>query len=76
MTPDKNFKIKKSIKTMLALLTTNTVARSEFKHAMIDAQLCEEAARRASLRSKDNKESNNGVKGSRTSRAHTASIVE
>ncbi len=60
MTPDKNFRIKKSIKTMVALFKGTTESRNGFRHAMIDAQLCEEAARRAALKSKDNKDNNRG----------------
>lgn len=60
MTPDKNFKMKSSIKTALALgKFKDAHARGEFKRAMIDAQLHEEVARRAALKSKD-------VEGTRT----------
>lgn len=54
MTPDKNFKMKKSTKALIALMRGATAnERSHFKRMMIDAQLCEEAARRAALKSKD-----------------------
>jgi len=43
---------------MLALMNGTAEARTSFKKGMIDAQLCEEAARRASLRSKDDKNKN------------------
>lgn len=52
MTPDKNFRMKKSTKYVMASLKTNDTYRAEFKKSMIDAQLCEEAARRQALRSK------------------------
>lgn len=53
MRPDKNFKMKQSTKIMVATLCGSAESRSSFKHAMIDAQLCEEHARRTSLKSKD-----------------------
>ena len=53
MTPDKNFRMKKSTKTLVALLKFNSEARHQFRRSMVEAQLCEEAARRASLKSKD-----------------------
>jgi hypothetical protein len=54
MTPDKNFKMKPSTKAMLALgKFSDSHARGQWKRAMIDAQLCEDAAKRASLKSKD-----------------------
>lgn len=55
MTPDKNFKMKSSTKAVLALHKfKNAHERGEFKRMMIEAQLQEEAARRAALKSKDN----------------------
>lgn len=54
MTPDKNFKMKQSTKILIASLNVTAESRNSFKQAMIEAQLCEEAARRASLKSKDN----------------------
>lgn len=62
MSPDKNFKMKRSTKIQMALMPGSKEDRNHYKRMMIDAQLCEEAARRASLKSKDNKES----KGTRT----------
>lgn len=54
MTPDKNFKMKKSTKVMLALMKgASSDQRHHFRRMMIDAQLSEESARRASLKSKD-----------------------
>lgn len=53
MVPDKNFRIKSSIKGMLALMKGSKEDRNHFKKMMIDAQLSEEAARRAALKSKD-----------------------
>jgi hypothetical protein len=54
MTPDKNYKMKASIKTVLALgKFKDAHEKGAFKRMMIDAQLHEEAARRAALKSKD-----------------------
>lgn len=58
MTPDKNFKMWKSTKTAIALMGGSNENRSQYKRMMIDAQLTEEAARRASLKSKDKSKSN------------------
>jgi len=64
MTPDKNFKMKSTTKTMLALGTfKNAQERGEFKRMMIDAQLHEEAARREALKSKDVGESKGKSRG-------------
>lgn len=60
MTPDKNFKMKQATKIMIATFAGTTEVRNSYKRAMVDAQLCEEAARRASLKSKDNKGSTKG----------------
>lgn len=54
MTPDKNFKMWKSTKGQIALMKGTTEDRNHYKKMMIEAQLCEEAARRAALKSKDN----------------------
>ena len=53
MTPDKNFKMKSSYKGILALMKGSKEDRSHLKRMLIDAQLHEEAARRAALKSKD-----------------------
>lgn len=54
MTPDKTFRMKPQNKTMLTMTKfTDAHARGAWKRGMIDAQLCEEAARRAALKSKD-----------------------
>jgi hypothetical protein len=53
MASDKNFKMKQSTKIMMALTSAKKHDRHYFKKFMIDAQLAEEAARRAALRSKD-----------------------
>ena len=51
MKSDKNFKMKSQTKTMLALgKFRNTEDRNSWKRAMINAQLHEEAARRAGLK--------------------------
>ena len=49
--PDKNFKMSKTTKRMLALMPFRDQAdRNDFKRAMIGAQLAEEAAKRQSLK--------------------------
>lgn len=54
MTPDKNFRMKPETKSMLGLGSFKDAHdRGAWKRAMIDAQLCEESARRAALKSKD-----------------------
>ena len=53
MTPDKNFRMKSTAKTALALMKGTKENKAGWKRMFIDAQLCEEVARRASLKSKD-----------------------
>ena len=53
MTQDKNFRMKSTIKTTLALMTGTKENKAGWKRMFIDAQLCEESARRAALKSKD-----------------------
>lgn len=72
MTPDKNFRLKSRYKAMIALSGGNAHDRGAFKRALIDAQLCEEAAHRAALKSKDSKDQ----RGVTTARAHTAPATE
>lgn len=56
MTSDKNFRMKRSTKIAMALGSfKNAHARGDFKRAMIQAQLAEEAAKRAALKSKEQK---------------------
>lgn len=56
MIPDKNYKMKASIKTALALgKFKDAHEKGAFKRMMIDAQLHEESARRAALKSKEHK---------------------
>ena len=52
---DKNFKMWKSTKVMMTLMKGTKEDRNSFKKGMIDAQLTCEAAKRASLKSKDSK---------------------
>lgn len=54
MIPDKTFKMKKESKVMIALMKGSKEDKNYFKRMMINAQLHEEAARRAALKSKDN----------------------
>lgn len=61
MTPDKNFRMRASTKTALALTKFKDAHdRGEFKRMMIHAQLCEEAARRAALKSKESDSKSGG----------------
>lgn len=56
MTPDKNFRMTKANKTMIALMpNADAHSRGQFKRMLIEAQLCEEAAKRQALKSKDKK---------------------
>jgi hypothetical protein len=52
MIPDKNFRMNKQNKSILALSRLDPEARRHLKHMMIQAQLHEEAAKRAALKSK------------------------
>lgn len=54
MTPDKNFRFKREHKVVMASMP-NKEARGVYKRAMIQAQLAEEAAKRAALKSRDDK---------------------
>jgi hypothetical protein len=55
MTPDKNFRMSKMSKTMIALMPGNTDAhiRGHYKRMLVQCQLAEEAAKRSALKSKD-----------------------
>jgi hypothetical protein len=63
MIADKNFRMSKPIKAMLALSRGTKEQKDGWKRMFIEAQLNEEAARRATLRSK---ESENRGPGART----------
>lgn len=52
MTPDKNFKLTRANKTLVALLCKSDQDRNHLKAALIQSQLAGEAARRASLKGK------------------------
>lgn len=54
MTPDKHFRMDRYTKTILALGKGTKEVRSHVKGMFVQAQLSEEAARRASLKSNDN----------------------
>ena len=61
MTPDKNFRMSPANKALVALMPSkNAHERGHFKRMLIQAQLSEEAAKRAALKSKDGKQSNSG----------------
>lgn len=53
MTPDKNFRMKSTTKTLLTMMKGTKENRNGWKRMFIEAQLCEEAARRAALKSKE-----------------------
>jgi len=53
MTPDKNFRLKKPYKTMLALMKGSKEQKDGWKRLLIEGQLHEEAARRAALKSNE-----------------------
>ncbi len=56
MTPDKNFRMSAPNKALLALMPSKDAhTRGQFKRMLIDAQLCEEAAKRQALKSKEKK---------------------
>lgn len=55
MIPDKNFRMKRSTKCMIALMRGESQqGRNQFKKMMIQAEMHEEAAKRAALKSRDN----------------------
>jgi hypothetical protein len=54
ITPDKNFRFNRASKMVMALLPTKE-ARGVYRRNMIQAQLSEEAAKRASLKSREDK---------------------
>jgi len=56
MKTDKNFKLSKRSKTIIALSCNSNTARNELKSALIQAEASEESARRQSLKSKGNKD--------------------
>jgi hypothetical protein len=57
MTPDKNFRMKSTTKTLLAVGNFRNVEdRNQFKRMMIQAQLAEEAARRAAFKAKGDRQ--------------------
>jgi len=58
---DKNFKMWKSTKVMMTLMNGTKEDKNSFKRAMIDAQLTCEAAKRASLKSKESKGRSRGA---------------
>ena len=49
MIADKNFRLKKPFKRMIALMGGSKEARNHMKKMLIDAQLSEESAKRAAL---------------------------
>jgi hypothetical protein len=63
MTPDKNFKMDRITKTYLALGKGTKEQRAHVKGMFIQAQLAEEAARRASLKSSDTSETKGRTRG-------------
>ena len=73
MTPSNRFVLSKSTKMMLAMMPGTKADRANFRSSMVQAELAEEAAKRASLKSKDHKDSNGGSKGSK--RTHGGSVA-
>jgi len=61
--PDKNFRMKSTFKAMVALTKVGKGTANGWKKMFIDAQLSEEAARRAALKSKDSGESKGRPRG-------------
>ena len=55
MTPDKNFRISKRTKTIVALMCKSNEDRGHLRRILIDGQICEEQARKQSLKAKGNK---------------------
>ena len=60
---DKNFRLKRSTKIQMALMKGTTEDRNHYKKMMIDAQLAEESARRAALKSKEKESSSRTTRG-------------
>lgn len=56
MAADKNFRMTGTTKAMLGTMKGSKEDRGVFRAIMVGAQLAEEAAKRASLKSKDNKD--------------------
>lgn len=54
MTPDRNFKMSRSTKIMLASMHGTPAQKSAWKKSMISAQLHNEAAQRNALKLKEN----------------------
>lgn len=63
MIPDKNFRMTKQNKGILALSRLDPEAKRHLKHMMIQAQLHEESAKRAALKSKDDFMGGNKTRG-------------
>lgn len=62
MAADKHFKMGNGIKTALALTSfKDSHARGAYKRLMVESQLAEEAARRASLKTKDSSRTRGAV---------------
>jgi hypothetical protein len=64
--PGKTFKLKSTTKTMLASIT-DPQKRSEWKRAMIDAQLCSEIVIKTPTRDKNAPRGNSGYQVTNTS---------
>jgi hypothetical protein len=52
MSPDKNFRLNKTAKRMIALMGGSAESRNQYKRMCIEAQVTLEAAHRQSLKSK------------------------
>jgi len=56
--PDKNFKLSRAAKTLIALMCKSDPERHAYKAALIQSELSAESARRQSLKSKGTKSRN------------------
>jgi len=59
MSPDKNFRLNKTAKRMIALMGGSAESRNHYKRMCIEAQVTEEAARRQSLKVKTKDKNHN-----------------
>ena len=63
MTPDKNFRMDRYTKTFLALGKGSKETKAHIKAMFIQAQLAEESARRAALKSNEGSETKGRTRG-------------
>ena len=75
MTPDKNFRMDRLTKTMMAGSLTKPEVRNQIKNMFIQAQLSDEAAKRAALKSKDSGEGRDNKEKTSNHASHTRGAV-